>query len=38
MQEDEWPPAPVVLAAVGATVGLLPGALLALAAAAWLAL
>jgi hypothetical protein len=35
---DEWPPAPVVLAAVGATVGLLPGALLALAAAAWLAL
>jgi hypothetical protein len=38
VQEDEWPPAPVVLAAVGAMVGLLPGALLALAAAAWLAL
>jgi hypothetical protein len=34
---DEWPPAAVVLAGIGAMIGLLPGALMALIGSWWLA-
>jgi hypothetical protein len=35
---DEWPPAAVVLAGIGAMIGLLPGALMALVGSYWLAI